>query len=174
VKPHELVKKLVDKAGGEGPVARAMGMRTFQGTLHKVGAGKVDQPTRATAAKIAKHFKIPIEAIYDEKLATEIAGKLWGESRPKDAQPATDLANAPPPTPAEGFKETMNLSEPESEHIGWIRHLPKDDRDKLFAEVKAVGEKWKKYTAEVLATYRSEGAPAGQDTPKAKPRPKKK
>lgn len=33
VKPHELVKKLVDKAGGEGPVARAMGMRTFQGTL---------------------------------------------------------------------------------------------------------------------------------------------
>lgn len=35
VKAHELVSHLVQRAGGEGPVARAMGDEKFQGTLWK-------------------------------------------------------------------------------------------------------------------------------------------
>jgi hypothetical protein len=48
---------------------------SFQGTLHKYINGHVRSPSRSTAERIAKHFDIPTEAIYDEKVATQIAAE---------------------------------------------------------------------------------------------------
>ena len=87
VKPHQLVKALVDRAGGALPVAVAMKARTFQGTLWKICDGKVASPSRASAERIAAHFGIPVEAIYDEKIATDVWRAKFGggdtESQPR-------------------------------------------------------------------------------------------
>jgi hypothetical protein len=73
MKSHELIRALVEQGGGSLPVAKAMHAPNFQGTLHKICAGRVDSPSHASAERIAKHFKIPLEAIYDDKVATAIA-----------------------------------------------------------------------------------------------------
>jgi len=73
VKPYELINQLVQRAGGEGPVARAMGDEKFQGTLWKFCHGRTLNPARATAERIAKHFKLPVEALYSERVAAEWA-----------------------------------------------------------------------------------------------------
>lgn len=43
MEPHELLKRLVDEAGGSLKVAKAMGQASFQGTLHKISHGNVAQ-----------------------------------------------------------------------------------------------------------------------------------
>ena len=78
VKPHELIHELVTRAGGELPVAKAMGQRSFQGTLYKFTHGQVASPDRRTAEKIAKHFALPVDALYDEGVATRIAAERLG------------------------------------------------------------------------------------------------
>lgn len=76
VMPYELVKALVDRAGGSLPVAKAMNAQGFQPTLHKFISGHVPQPKHSTAARIADHFGIPLDAIYDVQVATEWYAKL--------------------------------------------------------------------------------------------------
>jgi hypothetical protein len=73
MKPHEFVNALVQQNGGEFAVARAMGKTTFQGTLYKFCKGQVPNPTRPTAERIAQHFLLPVDAIYDEKVASKFA-----------------------------------------------------------------------------------------------------
>lgn len=93
MRPHELVNRLVEDAGGSFRVARAMHRPSFQGTLHKFCKDKVDSPTRSTAERIAKHFGISIDALYSERAATDEANRLW----PAEAH------QAPPPAPAPAF-----------------------------------------------------------------------
>ncbi len=76
MKSHELVNALVERAGGALRVAKAMGSQSFQPTLFRVCSGLVSSPKRETAEKIAKHFGIPVDAIYDDKLATRIAAEV--------------------------------------------------------------------------------------------------
>jgi phage repressor protein C with HTH and peptisase S24 domain len=76
MKSHELVSALVERAGGALRVAKAMGSQSFQPTLFRVCSGLVLSPKRETAEKIAKHFGIPVDAIYDDKLATRIAAEV--------------------------------------------------------------------------------------------------
>jgi hypothetical protein len=73
MKSHELIRALVEQGGGSLPVAKAMHAPHFQGTLHKICAGRVDSPSHTSAERIAKHFKIPLEAVYDDKVATAVA-----------------------------------------------------------------------------------------------------
>lgn len=73
VKAHLLIKELVEEAGGSLPVAKAMKAPGFQPTLHKFISGNVDSPSRSTAERIARHFNLPVDAIYDDKIATQIA-----------------------------------------------------------------------------------------------------
>jgi hypothetical protein len=75
MKPHELIDALVKRAGGSLPVAKAMGAPGFQPTLHKIAAGQVEAPQRSSAERIAKHFGIPVDAVYDERVAT----RVWKE-----------------------------------------------------------------------------------------------
>lgn len=73
---HELVNALVANAGGTFAVARAMRRPTFQGTLHKIATGKVDSPSRQSAERIAAHFKIDVNALYDDRTASAEASRL--------------------------------------------------------------------------------------------------
>lgn len=73
---HELVNALVTKSGGSYAVARAMRRPTFQGTLHKIATGKVDSPSRQSAERIAAHFRIDVNAMYDDRLASQEAARL--------------------------------------------------------------------------------------------------
>lgn len=56
-------------------VARDMDKASFQGTLHKYINGRVPNPTRQTAQKIAKHFGLPIDALYDRAMAARLAAE---------------------------------------------------------------------------------------------------
>lgn len=73
MKSHDLIRALVEQGGGTLPVAKAMRAPQFQGTLHKICAGHVAAPSHRSAERIAKHFKLPLEAIYDDNVATAIA-----------------------------------------------------------------------------------------------------
>ena len=75
MKPFELVSALVARAGGSSKVARAMGKRVSQSTLHKICDGKVASPKADSAKAIADFFELPLEAIYDER----VASRIWEE-----------------------------------------------------------------------------------------------
>jgi len=73
MKPHELIAALMHQEGGSLPLARKMGKPGFQSKIHKFAAGHVANPLRPTAEALAGYFNLPVDAIYDEKVATAIA-----------------------------------------------------------------------------------------------------
>jgi transcriptional regulator with XRE-family HTH domain len=78
-------------------LARDMGRATFQSTLHKIMSGVVASPTRSSAERIARYFKIPIDALYDEATATQVA-KDRGLDTPRVAEPIAEYrVHAPAP-----------------------------------------------------------------------------
>lgn|GEM_PF-1862577 len=76
MKPHELIHALVERDGGALPVAKKMGRPSFQPTLYRYINGETGSPTRRTAELIAKHFRLSVDTLYSEKLATEAADRL--------------------------------------------------------------------------------------------------
>lgn len=90
-----------------------------------------------------------------------------GPSRPPQPDLVAKISptGAPPEEPDKRFREGVKLSPAEWEHICWLRHFPKGERDRLLSETKALGEKWKQHTYEILANYRSEAAPADTKQP---------
>lgn len=103
MQPHELVQKLFQARKditSVSALARAIHNQSFQGTLHKFLSGKTASPDQATAARIAKFFGLPIEAIYDAKVATRIAqerGLLDGKEGLQLAVRETKETYAPAP-----------------------------------------------------------------------------
>ena len=81
VKWHQLIDRLVDEAGGSLPVAKAMKAETFQGTLYRITKGRIGDPSRNSVERIAKHFNIPAEALYDDAVAAQV----YAERFPDDA-----------------------------------------------------------------------------------------
>lgn len=86
MKPYELicalvVKRKISKRVGLGayPLAVAMGKPGMQPTLQKFMRGQVANPDRTTAEPIAAFFGIPVDALYSEKLATELAATLLAD-----------------------------------------------------------------------------------------------
>jgi transcriptional regulator with XRE-family HTH domain len=79
MQPYELVRALVHEQTRHGKsvteIAREMQSRNFQGTLHKFLSGQVREPSRATAERIARYFKLPLEALYDVRVATAEAAR---------------------------------------------------------------------------------------------------
>ena len=73
-------------------VARAMRAPGFQPTLHKICTGRVASPKRSSAERIAKHFGIPVDAVYDDALATQLYEDMRGGSPVRPADPANTPA----------------------------------------------------------------------------------
>lgn len=107
MQPHELIRELVHRAGGELRVAKAMHNAAFQGTLHKLCHGNVRSPKRETAERIAAHFDLPVDALYDAAVATRIYAERFGGpavTQPpalyRVRAPAPPAAPVPPPLSA--------------------------------------------------------------------------
>lgn len=74
MKPHELIALLLARTDKSVlQVAKEMGRASYQPTLYKFKEGLVGSPTHKTAARIAKYFNLPIEALFDDGVATRVA-----------------------------------------------------------------------------------------------------
>lgn len=86
--PYELVRALVQEQARHGKsvteIAREMHSRNFQGTLHKFLSGQVHEPSRTTAERIARYFKLPLEALYDVRVSTAEAARRGLPSPERD------------------------------------------------------------------------------------------
>lgn len=80
----QLIDTLVRNAGGALAVAKAMKAPTFQGTLHKIASGNVTAPSRKSAERIASFFGIPVDALYDDNVATRVHEELFGPGSAPD------------------------------------------------------------------------------------------
>lgn len=72
--PHVLIQHLMAKTGKSTlQIAKDMHRASFQSTLHKFVHGDITVPTHGTAKRIADYFDLPIEAMYDSKVAAKYA-----------------------------------------------------------------------------------------------------
>jgi hypothetical protein len=99
VKAYEFIKWLVHRAGGPLPVAKAMRAPGFQPTLHKICAGHVASPKRSSAERIAAHFAIPVDAVYDDALARRLYESMRSHATAQSANASAETA-APVARPA--------------------------------------------------------------------------
>lgn len=77
MKPHQLFAALAARQQLKTlQLAKAMGRPKLQPQLHRFLKGEVASPAATTAQPLAAYFKLPLEAVYDEKKATEIAKAL--------------------------------------------------------------------------------------------------
>lgn len=90
MKAHQFIAALVEAAGGSNRVAHAMRAKTFQGTLHRICQG-TSMPTRASAERIAAHFGIPVDAVYDDALAARLYQQMLGAPAQATTAPTPDL-----------------------------------------------------------------------------------
>lgn len=127
MQPHELVRALVHEQARHGKslttLAREMHSRSFQGTLHKFISGQVREPSRLTATRIARHFKLPLEALYDERAATAEAQRLG-------------LATVPPARPSE---PALVAREPSATYIARLP-IPAALSPRLCERLKALSQ----------------------------------
>jgi hypothetical protein len=111
MKPHELIKLLADRTGKPTlQLAKDIHKATFQGTLHKLINGNVPKPTQPTAKRIADYFGLPLDAMYDERVATQIAierGLVYPQ--PVAAAPPVAARESTPaaPTPITRARRTL-------------------------------------------------------------------
>lgn len=106
-----------------------MGSPSFQGTLNKITNGRVANPTRPTAERIAKHFNIPVEAVYDPHVAEATARELGlDEPAPPRAAPV------PPPQTGERpptYAVTGSVGDALTTLAAAIAAMPRLDRAQL-------------------------------------------
>ena len=108
VKAYEFVKWMVQRAGGPLRVAKAMRAPSFQPTLHKICAGHVASPKRASAQRIAAHFGIPVDAVYDDSVATRLYERMCGDPAPTPARaPALPTAEVAGEAPQRGTRDVL-------------------------------------------------------------------
>lgn len=74
MKPYELIAALMQREKlGALPLAKRMNKPTLQPQIHRFINGNVANPARTTAVPLAAYFNLPVDAIYDEAVATTIA-----------------------------------------------------------------------------------------------------
>ena len=131
VKPHQLIAGLMQKAGlGPSPLAKKMGKPKLQPQIHRFVNGQVANPERKTALPLAEYFGLPLEAIYDEKLATKIAAE-------RGIQVPPAAPEKPPPT-----RRRKDAAAPvaEATNLLLIAKVREAVREAVRAEVRALRE----------------------------------
>lgn len=73
-----------------------MGLPNIQPSLQRLITGVTASPKRVTAERLAKHFRIPVEALYDERLATAVYRERIEGLPPLDATTAWALEQHAP------------------------------------------------------------------------------
>ncbi len=153
VKPYKLIHRLVQEAGGSLPVAKAMRKPGFQGTLHKIAAGLVTEPSRTSAERIARHFGIPLEAIYDERIAAQVAAERFGA---EDSSAPPEETNIPEVTitdwkPGDPFPRTTGeLMVCDEQLLTDLYELLPEEQEALRAELHERAERLRRHSEIVL------------------------
>lgn len=138
VKPYQLVAALMHQAGlGALPLAKKMGKPKLQPQIHRFVKGEVLEPARTTAAPMALFFGIPIDAMYDEKVATAVAKERGLSELP------TQLISTKPPRPKRSDEsdarklaaDIQRLSPAERQRLRMMMMLVRDP--------KRPGENWR-------------------------------
>jgi hypothetical protein len=107
VKPYQLIAALMARAKlGSLPLAKRMNRPELQSQIYRFSHGDVASPERTTAAPLAEFFGLPIDAIYDEKLATAIAKERGIVAMPP-AEPAARKRTSRPSGPSD---EAMKIA----------------------------------------------------------------
>lgn len=133
--PHELVAALIRRTGKSLPqIARDMGHKGFQPTLHKIAHGQVKSPTRASADRIARFFDIPVDALYDSKVARRIAAERGLLPYQAD-MPAAPFAAKEPEVQ---YRITPTPNELPSALVARIAALPKPAFDDVVKTLEAL------------------------------------
>lgn len=115
--PHELIRALVTAEGGALQVAKKMRHRGFQPTLNKICNGLVTAPTHASAQRIATHFKIPLQAIYDPTVADQVFTERFGTRAAETTSPFRVRASKMRlSAEAETFARWYDAMTPEEQH----------------------------------------------------------
>jgi hypothetical protein len=74
MKAHELIYALMVREGkNPTSLAKALKKPGLQGQLHRFFQGQVARPGYGTAELVTKRYHLPLEAMYDAKVATAIA-----------------------------------------------------------------------------------------------------
>lgn len=77
VKPYELVGALMYRDGiTTSALAREVKRPKLQPQIHRLRAGKVKNPRYSTIEPLAAHWGVPVEAFWDEAVATKVAKQL--------------------------------------------------------------------------------------------------
>lgn len=77
MEPRLLLQWLLDRDGdNSNSLAGKLKNATTQPQIHKYLSGKAKQPRHSTLDPIAKHYGIPIEALYSEDVADSVMTKL--------------------------------------------------------------------------------------------------
>ncbi len=79
MEPHKLIAHLVALSGGALRVCKAMNAESMQPTVSRFIAGQVKSPSRRTAEKLAAYFKIPVDALYDPRVAAQVFDRQFGQ-----------------------------------------------------------------------------------------------
>jgi transcriptional regulator with XRE-family HTH domain len=90
MKPFELIAALMAQEGGSLPLAKKMGKPQWQSKIYKFANGQVKNPEAETAMGLAAYFKIPLEAIYDERVATRVATERGISALPAQIKKSTE------------------------------------------------------------------------------------
>lgn len=92
MKTHELANELVENAGGALTVAKLLGNKNKQGTIHRFCKAKTAQPSREIAQELASLFDVPIDSFYDEELADRLLRHLRGMEQLPEKPPPSNVA----------------------------------------------------------------------------------
>ncbi len=124
VKPYELIAALMHREDlGALPFAKKIGKPKLQPQIHRFIKGGVKEPARTTAAPLAAYFHLPIDAIYDEKVATAEAKRLGISALP------TQLAQSKPK--AAGKAKTAPFDSDVMAFAALVQKLSPRERSKL-------------------------------------------
>lgn len=95
MEPRELLQWLLDRDGdNSNSLAAKLKNATSQPQIYKYLHGKAVQPRRTTLAPVAKHYGIPIDALYDEEEADRAMAALKNTNKAQQATTTvTDIAS---------------------------------------------------------------------------------
>lgn len=148
---RELLRLLMAE-DGDNPhsLAKKLNNRVKQPQLWKFLEGMAKEPRVSSMQPLADHYKIPVQAFYDPRIADEVAAQRFGRSK---QQPPPRAVSAPIISDRER-RVLMNLAD-----------LLPEDSERFEAEIEALAEKMRRHRTHVLqevglATNRAAEAPS--------------
>jgi hypothetical protein len=133
MEPRKLLQALMDRdEDNSHSLAVKLRGRPGQPQIHKFLSGVAKEPRRATLEPLAKHYGIPVEALYNDELAAEVAEQL-GLMTPPVAAPSHAPQPAATDLPAmyrQLIKDLEDLPPPKaSKFIDMIHQAAEDARE---------------------------------------------